>query len=86
MQASVPKKGKPPAKEVEITLGGTGTVKGVVTDGSGTAVAGAVVVGGAIALVAVLTGEEDDVSRGAVVFSIDGNNAWRDAAVLGGRR
>ncbi len=43
VQASVPRKGKPPAKEVEITLGGVGLVKGVVTDGGGTPVAGAVV-------------------------------------------
>ena len=34
-RASVPAKGKGPAKPIEITLAGVGTVKGVVTDGAG---------------------------------------------------
>ncbi|MDF1699661.1 MAG: carboxypeptidase-like regulatory domain-containing protein, partial [Planctomycetota bacterium] len=42
-RASVPAKGKAPAKPLEITLAGVGTVKGVVTDGAGAPLPGAVV-------------------------------------------
>lgn len=48
-------------------------------------VIGAVVVGGTIAIIAATSGGGDDTVRAPVVFSIDGNNAWRDASVIGGR-
>ncbi|TNF26061.1 MAG: PEGA domain-containing protein [Deltaproteobacteria bacterium] len=48
-------------------------------------VIGAVVVGGTIAVIAATSGGGDDTVRAPVVFSIDGNNAWRDASVIGGR-
>jgi len=48
-------------------------------------VIGAVVVGGTIAVIAATSGGGDDTVRAPVVFSIDGNNAWRDASVTGGR-
>ncbi len=42
-QVSVPRKGQPPAKQVEIQLGGTGSISGTVKDGGGQPVQGAVV-------------------------------------------
>jgi len=50
------------------------------------AIVGAVVVGGAVAVVALTTGGSDDVARGPAVLGIDGTSAWRDPATIGGRR
>lgn len=50
------------------------------------AIVGAVVVGGAVAVVALTTGGDDDIARGPAVLGIDGSSAWRDPATIGGRR
>ncbi len=50
------------------------------------AVVGAVVVGSAVAVIALTAGGEDDVARGPAVLGIDGTSAWRDPATIGGRR
>jgi len=50
------------------------------------AIVGAVVVGGAVAVVALTAGGDNDVARGPAVLGIDGSSAWRDPATIGGRR
>lgn len=46
---------------------------------------GAVVVGGAVAIIAATSGSGDDTVRGPAILSIDGTAAWRDGATIGGR-
>lgn len=50
------------------------------------AIVGAVVVAGAVTVVALATSGDDDVPRGPAVLGIDGTGAWRDPATIGGRR
>ncbi len=50
------------------------------------AIVGAVVVAGAVTVVALATGGDDEVPRGPAVLGIDGTSAWRDPATIGGRR
>ncbi|MFT7582912.1 MAG: hypothetical protein ACI9MR_004598 [Myxococcota bacterium] len=49
------------------------------------ALLGAAVVGGTVAAIALTSGEDEAGPTAPVILSIDGNNAWRDAAVRGGR-
>ncbi len=50
------------------------------------AIVGAVVVAGAVTVVVLATGGDEDVPRGPAVLGIDGTSAWRDPATIGGRR
>lgn len=49
------------------------------------AIIGGVVVAGAVTAIALAASSDDGPARGPVVLSTDPNNAWRDAAVTGGR-
>jgi hypothetical protein len=86
--------GETTTRTVELVMAGDGKKPGDDKkidddDGGGDwilwAVIGAVVVGGTIAIIAATSSGGDDTVRAPVVFSIDGNNAWRDASVSGGR-
>jgi hypothetical protein len=47
---------------------------------------GAAVVGGTVAAILLLSGDEDSTVRGPAVLGIDPNSAWRDPLTNGGRR
>jgi hypothetical protein len=47
---------------------------------------GAAVVGGTLAAILLLSGDEEDTIRGPAVLGIDPNSAWRDPATFGGRQ
>lgn len=50
------------------------------------AVVGALVVGGAVAAIALTTDSGDDTPRGPALLGIDPGGAWRDPATIGGRK
>lgn len=49
-------------------------------------IVGAAVVGGTVAAILLLSGDEDSTPRGPAVLGIDPNSAWRDPLTFGGRR
>lgn len=49
-------------------------------------IAGVAVLGGTVAAILLLSGDEDSTPRGPAVLGIDPNSAWRDPLTNGGRR